>query len=272
MGAKLGFRVTVHMSADAKPWKKDLLRARGVRVVEHEQDYIQAVAEGRSQAADDPNCHFVDDENSRDLFLGYAVAGQRLQGQFEDQGITVDAEHPLLVYLPCGVGGGPGGVAFGLKLAFGDHAHCFFAEPTSAPAMLLGLYTGEYDQVSVQDFGLDNSTVADGLAVGRPSGFVSRRMAPLMHGAYTVSDANLLRDLALLMQTEGIFLEPSALAGMAGPLRVLGETEFLARQGLTGVLDRATHLVWGTGGSMVPKAERRAYLGSAAPGPDRDDN
>ncbi len=260
MGATLGFQVSVHMSADAKAWKKELLRAKGVRVVEYEDDYGRAVAEGRSQAATDPGCHFVDDENSRDLFLGYAVAGERLKRQFAEQGITVDADHPLLAYLPCGVGGGPGGVAFGLKLAFGDHVHCFFAEPTHAPAMLLGLYTKEYDRVSVQDFGLDNRTAADGLAVGRASGFVARRMGPLLDGAYTVDDTTMLRDLARLWQTEALFLEPSALAGMAGPLRVVEAPEYLARHGLRDVLDQATHLVWGTGGAMVPEGERRELL------------
>ncbi|ENT4822531.1 TPA: D-serine ammonia-lyase [Citrobacter farmeri] len=261
MSARIGFNVTVHMSADARAWKKAKLRSHGVTVVEYEEDYGVAVEQGRKAAESDPNCFFIDDENSRTLFLGYAVAGQRLKAQFEQQGRVVDADHPLFVYLPCGVGGGPGGVAFGLKLAFGDNVHCFFAEPTHSPCMLLGVYTGLHDKIAVQEIGIDNQTAADGLAVGRASGFVGRAMERLLDGLYTLSDRSMYDMLGWLAQEEDIRLEPSALAGMAGPQRVCASTDYQQMQGISAEqLNNATHLVWATGGGMVPEAEMAQYL------------
>ncbi|EMN0829357.1 D-serine ammonia-lyase [Providencia rettgeri] len=264
MSAKLGFSVSVHMSADARQWKKDKLRSHGVNVVEYQQDYSIAVEQGRKEAEKDPRCFFIDDENSTTLFLGYAVAGLRLKKQFVEQGIIVDNQHPLFVYLPCGVGGGPGGVAFGLKLAFGDAVHCLFAEPTHSPCMLLGVHTGLHDAISVQEIGIDNITAADGLAVGRASGFVGRAMERLIDGYYTIDDTEMYNLLILLNQTESIKLEPSALAGMTGSVHVTQNTDYLQSKSLTPeVMANATHLVWATGGGMVPQDEMDKYLSQA---------
>ncbi|CAV26625.1 D-serine ammonia-lyase [Vibrio atlanticus] len=265
MSAKLGFTVSVHMSADARVWKKNKLREHGVNVVEYKQDYGVAVEQGRKEAAQDPRCFFIDDENSQTLFLGYSVAGQRLKHQFEQQQILVDEDHPLFVYLPCGVGGGPGGVAFGLKMAFGDHVHCIFAEPTHSPCMLLGVHTGLHDEIAVQDLGIDNLTAADGLAVGRASGFVGRAMERLLDGYYTLTDERMYQLLGELNQVEGIQLEPSALAGMPGVIHVEQNREYLARLDIDeSVLANATHLVWATGGGMVPPQEMAAYLAKSS--------
>lgn len=264
ISAKLGFKVNVHMSSDAREWKKQKLRSHGVNVIEYQQDYSVAVEKGRKAAESDPNCFFIDDENSKTLFLGYAVAGERLKKQFTEMNIKVDKQHPLFVYLPCGVGGGPGGVAFGLKLAFGDDVHCIFAEPTHSPCMFLGVYTGLHDHISVQDIGIDNITAADGLAVGRPSGFVGRAMERLIDGYYTINDQEMYDLLGLLNQQQHIQLEPSALAGMLGLLHVEKNSTYLERIKVSPeILTNATHLVWATGGGMVPEEEMGKYLSLA---------
>lgn len=262
MSAAVGYEVIVHMSADAKQWKKDLLRSHGVTVIEYESDYSEAVKNGRKQSDENPKSYFVDDENSRTLFLGYAVAAKRLVGQLEQLGVTVDAEHPLFTYIPCGVGGAPGGVSFGLKLMFGDNVHCFFVEPTQAPCMLTGMATGLNHEISVQDIGLTGLTHADGLAVGRPSGFVGGVMKPLLSGEFTIRDGQLYDYMRDLLETEDIFLEPSACAAFQGPIRLNQEEtvkEYLKEQGLIEKMGNATHIAWATGGSLVPEEIREEY-------------
>ena len=256
MAAALGFRAVVHMSSDAKAWKKERLRNRGVEVVEA----------GRQEAKRDPDAYFVDDEYSPTLFFGYAVAALRLKQQLDELAIAVDADHPLFVYLPCGVGGSPGGIIFGLRHLFGDHVHCFLAEPVDAPCMLLRLALDVDRPISVRELGLANRTEADGLAVAQASDFVAPLMRPLASGAYTVTDEMLFDDMWLLGRTEGLSVEPSAAAGLAGPRWLTNSREGQAYQDGCAIRGaRPTHIVWTTGGSLVPEAEKRRFAQIRSP-------
>ncbi|MBQ8407287.1 MAG: D-serine ammonia-lyase [Clostridia bacterium] len=264
MSAALGFRVKVHMSADAKQWKKELLRSHGVEVIEYADDYSRAVAEGRRLSDTDPTSYFVDDEKSKDLFLGYAVAAGRLRQQLAEQGIVVDKEHPLIVYIPAGVGGAPGGVSYGLKRLYGDLVHCFFVEPTLYPSVLMGIATQKFEQANVHDYGLHGLTAADGLACASPSSLVTRLMTNHLAGEFTVEDGKLYDYMRLLYASEQIKVEPSGCAAFAGPCGLLAyenSREYCEAHRLTeSRLANATHIAWVTGGRMVPEAVMEEYL------------
>ena len=252
-GAAVGFSATVHMSKDARAWKKRMLRERGVEVREYDGDYGDAVAAGRKEAEGDPFCHFVDDENSLDLFAGYSTAGRRLASQLLDAGIRVDRHHRLYVTIPCGVGGAPGGILYGLKEVFGDDVYVMTCEPTHAPAVIAGLASGLGSGISARDLGIDGITAADGLAVTRPSELACLSMKTRLAGACTVEDEKLFAFLSLLWKTEGLFVEPSAAAGFAGLFRQ-DEGSFPPPDG------DSIRVVWATGGSFVPEEERKAFI------------
>lgn len=264
MSAALGFRVKIHMSADAKQWKKDLLRSKGVEVYEYSSDYTKAVAEGRASSEADETSYFVDDEKSTDLFIGYATAAKRLQKQLQDASIQVDALHPLIVYIPAGVGGAPGGITYGLKRIFRDHVHCFFAETTTCPSVLIGIDTQKHEKANVRDYGISGKTEADGLACASPSGFVTRMMTNLVSGEFTAEDKKLYDYLRLLNNSESIRIEPSSCTAFAGPCGLSQYPEainYCTQHGISeDILANATHIVWATGGNLIPDEIYRQYL------------
>lgn len=102
-----------------------------MQVIEHSTDFTKAVGAGREASNNNPRSYFVDDV------------------------------HPLFVYLPCGIGGSPSEIIFGLKQVFGAHVHCFFVEPAKMPSLLVSLETELFDKISVSDLGLGEITVAD---------------------------------------------------------------------------------------------------------------
>ncbi|MGB0404876.1 MAG: D-serine ammonia-lyase, partial [Fusobacterium sp.] len=222
----------------------------------------KAVEEGRKNSDADPLSYFVDDEKSINLFLGYTVAASRLKGQLDEKGIEINEKNPLIVYIPCGVGGAPGGVAYGLKRIFKENIHCFFVEPTLSPCMILGMVTGLHEKISVYDVGIKGITHADGLAVARPSGLVSEYMDPVLSGVFTTVDANLYDYLRILDKTENKRIEPSSCAAFKGPINLLKEetSRKYIEENIGTNIENAYHIAWATGGRMVPKEDMEKFL------------
>ncbi|KGO31709.1 D-serine dehydratase [Oenococcus alcoholitolerans] len=107
------------------------------------------------------------------------------------------------------------------------------------------------ERISVYDIGLDGLTAADGLAVGRPSRLAGKVMRTLLFGSVTFNDDDIYRYLAELLDTQKIVVEPSAAAGFTGiePI-VKNEPAFNNVN--------TAHIVWSTGGDMMPESEREA--------------
>jgi D-serine dehydratase len=129
--------------------------------------------------------------------------------------------------------------------------------------MVLGMASGQHNAISVQDIGLTGLTHADGLAVGRASGFVGKVMEPILSGEFTIQDPKLYDYMRDLLDTQGIFIEPSACASLQGPVLLTQREEtkaYLASHGLTDKMAGAAHILWATGGSLVPEAIREEYV------------
>ena len=128
---------------------------------------------------------------------------------------------------------------------------------------LLGMVTGLYNNISVPDIGLSGKTYADGLAVGRPSAFVGDFIKPFLSGIITVKDKRLFDYMRLLWNTEKIFIEPSACAAVHGAYCWNHSSEmqdYLYDNRLNRHMDTATHIIWATGGSLVPEEVRQEML------------
>lgn len=263
MGSALGFNTIVHMSNDAKEWKKNHLRERGAKVVEYDGEFSKAITEARIVSNKDPKSYFVDDEDSTDLFKGYSVSALRVKEQLKEMNIKVDEDNPLFLYMPCGVGGSSGGTAFGFRSVLGDNVHAFFVETTHIPSFLIGASTKLHSDVSVHDLGIDGITEADGLSVARPSKFSGYTMESLLSGVFTCEDDILFEHLKNLDALEDIRIEPSSCASIEAAVSLFNfdnALEYLKEHNLMDKLDNINHICWATGGNLVPKDIMDEYL------------
>lgn len=203
-----GFKTKVHMSRDAKEWKKDMLRSAGAEVLEYDNDYTYAVKMGRLSASQNPDSYFVDDEMSEKLFLGYASSIFEIIDQVKESAMMISYEEPLNVFLPCGVGGAPGGIAFALRSFFKDYVKIYFLEPTEYPSMLYSYLMKKAS--SVKDIGLASNTVADGLACASPSKLVFPMLDYLVDGFFAFNDDNIIKAKEKVLEVDNEIIEASS--------------------------------------------------------------
>jgi D-serine dehydratase len=114
----------------------------------------------------------------------------------------------------------------------------------------------------VYDLGLDNVTIADGLAVARASDFAFRLIETQVMGGYTVTDAQMLAWVAAAAAEERLRLEPSAAAGFPVAIEDAWRLPVYAR--LRARMSGATHVIWATGGALMPDEDFARLLERAA--------
>ncbi|WHF21208.1 hypothetical protein QJS66_13230 [Kocuria rhizophila] len=189
---------------------------------------------------------------------------RRVARQLTDEGIAVDQDHPLYVYLPWDRRGSRRG---GLRSGAGvrDAVRCVFVEPTQAPCMLLGLHTDSTTASPWRGARTHHPHGRDGLAVGSSLGFAGRCHAGPdrgpRHGVGRADDG----PGQLLHASEGIVVEPSAASARRPSAELRGSGRRGGRRTSfergSRVPEGATHLAWLTGGGMLPADVRARYLG-----------
>ena len=101
------------------------------------------------------------------------------------------------------------------------------------------------------------------MRVPRASLLAAELMRPLLSGVFTVADDTLFAHLVRVLDALGERIEPSAAAGFSGPAMLSGTTAgqaWLRSTGIDAVLHNATHLVWTTGGLLVPDVEYQGFV------------
>ena len=92
-------------------------------------------------------------------------------------------------------------------------------------------------------------------------GEIKQKVVNLFVAPYCMNThARLYEYMRDLLASENVFLEPSAYACFQGPVHFMrGMKKYIADNGLETKMKNASHIVWATGGSMVPEDIREKY-------------
>jgi threonine dehydratase len=204
-GRKRGVGVDVYAAANASPLKLQRMRQFGAQVHVTEEDFNGAKEIARADA-ERRGCRFVEDGREPEIADGagtMALELTQLHGDFD------------AVLVPVGDGSLINGIGRWLK-ARTPGVEVIGVGPAGAPATERAWRTGDCSPSGPA------RTIADGLASRAP---VPEAVAEMRHTAdrfLLVDDHALVAATRLLFEAEGLVVEPSGAAGLAGALS-LGE-------------------------------------------------
>ncbi|MET8157282.1 threonine ammonia-lyase [Sphaerisporangium sp. NPDC005289] len=197
----LGCKSTVFMPEGAPLPKVEATRAYGADVIFSGTTVDQALAAAK-QHAEETGAVFIHPFDHPDVVAGQGTVGLEILDQLPDVGTIMVA-----------IGGG--GLAAGVALAVksmrpGVRVVGVQAEQAAAyPASLAAGHPVMVDPAS---------TMADGIAVGRPGDITFEMIHYLVDSVVTVSEETLSRALLLCLERTKLVVEPAGVAGVAALL------------------------------------------------------
>ncbi len=138
-----------------------------------------------------------------------------------------------------------------------------FVEPLASACFFASLISGRNEAVSIYDYGLDNRTIADRLAVPRASQLVLDLVGCEIDAAVALPDELLPPQVRHAWETRRLRLEPSAAAGIAAVrpfLERLPDGPLFGRNLTAKAVRRGVHVAWTTGGAHLPDTEFNTLL------------
>jgi len=202
----LGVPATIVMPMDAPAIKIANTRRAGAEVVlydrrkETREALTPRLAAERDLIYDDPH-------EQRDMLIGYGTAGLEIAVQAESVGAALD-----MMLVPCSGGSLVGGCALGIARRFPDAA-VYGVEPESFDDTVRSFAAGH-----LVSNDMTARSICDGLLAVQPGEMPFALNRTLLAGILSVSDAEVMRAMALAFQEYKLVVEPSGAVALAAVL------------------------------------------------------
>ena len=207
-GRELGIPVTVVVPAGSNPDKVAAMTALGARIIEYGTMYDDAATESERIARDD-GLTLVHSTNNRDVVAGAGTITLEVLEQADDLDAMVLA-----------VGGGSHTVgALAVLSELRPSVRVFGVQASGAPAVY------ESWKASNPSPPIPPRTLADGIATAMTYDMTFRSLCDGLSGFVTVSEAEIIDAMRLILSGTHNLVEPAGAVGLAGVFKLTEELE-----------------------------------------------